>query len=83
MKEVMNMKGYNFMTPHKLRIIQTPHGEVELSTDHGEWARYVECDPSGRPVIGVTVSRPGHPLSRCFRSLDEAIEYIRSLGGKI
>ena len=77
-------KGTNFMTQHVLYKKRIKPGLwVELSTDTGDWARIVEGESPGRPLVGVTVLRADgtdpNNLSKCFRSIKEAQEYISSL----
>jgi len=77
-------RGTNYMTSIVLSQKRIkPNLWVELSTDNGEWARIVEQEDPGRPLVGVTVRRADgtdpSKLSKCFRSIEEAEEYISSL----
>lgn len=77
-RQIFKDKGNNFTTPETITFRNIGNLGVELSTG---------VDFDGNRIFGVTVlnlttERMEHEMSRLFRSLEDAKDYIIELGGK-
>lgn len=67
------VKGANWMTPKLLEFYPIKNGVVELSTG----SKFCDSTPFGVTVVKNNVHDTD--LGRCLWSLDEALNYIKSL----